>query len=55
MTRVPGTASRPAVDNQQLRQAHEKINQLVVAGRLTMVLSGSPIADRDVLRHQTNG
>lgn len=45
MTRVPGPASRSFADNYQLQRAHEKITQLVVAGRLTMVLSRSPKSD----------
>lgn len=45
MTRAPGTASQPFADNHQLQRAHEKITQLVVAGRLTMVLSRSPISE----------
>lgn len=39
MTPVPSTAPRPLEKNHQLQRAHERINQLVVAGRLDMVLS----------------
>lgn len=38
MTSVPSTAPRPLDKNHQLQRAHERINQLVVAGRLDMLL-----------------
>lgn len=39
MTPVPSTAPRSLNKNHQLQQAHERIYQLVVAGRLNMLLS----------------
>lgn len=55
MTRVPKTASRPCVAKHQLREAHERINQFVVTGRLTMVLSRIPINGPGSLTHHANG
>lgn len=55
MTRVPNTASRPFVAKHQLREAHERINQFVAAGRLTMVLSRIPMNGPGALTHQANG
>jgi hypothetical protein len=39
MTTVPSTAPRSLNKNHQLQRAHERIYQLVVAGRLNMLLS----------------
>jgi hypothetical protein len=39
MTPLPSTAPQPLRKNHELQRAHERINQLVTAGRLTIVLS----------------
>lgn len=52
MTRVQDTASRPLAANHQLRQAHERLNQFVLTGRLTIALSRSPINGPDTLTDQ---
>lgn len=46
MTPVPSTTPRPFEKNHQLQRAHERINQLIIAGRLDMALSRNPTDSR---------